>query len=180
MATLSTRMTDLATRVATECKAIRTLLNGNAADNSALLTTAKGNLVAAINEVKAQANSLAASGGATVNDAASSSTTQTYSIDKIKASLTDLGASVKADILGGAGAAFDTLKELQDLLTGEQSAIDAINQALGSRVRFDTAAQGLTTTQQANARTNIGALSTVEIGNPDTNFVTVFESGLAS
>ena len=56
MATLQVRLQDLATRIATEVKALRTLLNGNAADNSALITTVKTNLVAAINEVKTQAN----------------------------------------------------------------------------------------------------------------------------
>ena len=51
MATLASRITDLATRIATECKSLRTLLNGNAADLSALTTTAKTNLVAAVNEL---------------------------------------------------------------------------------------------------------------------------------
>lgn len=178
MSTLQTRLQDLATRVATECKAIRTLINGNAADNSALITTAKTNLVAAINEVKAQANSLAASGGATINDSSTTSATQTYSIDKIKSEISSTATSVKNEILGGAGAAYDTLKELQDLLTSEQSAIDAINTALGNRVRFDVNTQGLTSLQKQNARTNIDAYGSSELGNPDTNFVTTFESGL--
>lgn len=176
MATLAVRLGDLATRIATECKSIRTLLNGNAADNTALITTAKNNLVAAINEVKTQVNALGS--GVTINDSATSSSTATYSIDKIKSSIADTAAAVKTEILGGAGAAYDTLKELQDLLTGEQTAIDAINTALGNRVRTDTAAQGLTSVQKQNARTNIDAYGSVEIGNPDTNFVTTFESGL--
>lgn len=50
---LATNVTDLATRVATEAKSLRTLLNGNNPDLSALTTTAKANLVAAINEVAA-------------------------------------------------------------------------------------------------------------------------------
>jgi hypothetical protein len=50
---LATNITDLATRVATEAKALRTLINGNAADLSSLTTTAKTNLVAAINELDA-------------------------------------------------------------------------------------------------------------------------------
>ena len=44
---LVTRLTDLSTRIATEVKALRTLINGNAADLSALTTTNKTNLVAA-------------------------------------------------------------------------------------------------------------------------------------
>jgi hypothetical protein len=48
---LATNLSDAFTRVATESKALRTLLNGNTADLTALNTTAKNNLVAAINEV---------------------------------------------------------------------------------------------------------------------------------
>ena len=47
MATLVTRIGDLATRIATENKALRTLLNGNLSDLTSLSTTAKTNLVAA-------------------------------------------------------------------------------------------------------------------------------------
>lgn len=49
---LSTNVSNLATRIATEVKAIRTLVNGNAADLSSLTTTEKSNLVAAVNELK--------------------------------------------------------------------------------------------------------------------------------
>lgn len=53
---LITNLQDLATRIASECKSIRTLTNGNAADLTALNTVAKSNLVAAINEVLAALN----------------------------------------------------------------------------------------------------------------------------
>ncbi len=177
MATLQTRLQDLATRISTEVKALRTLLNGNAADNSALITTTKTNLVAAINEVKAQANSLAASGGATINDASSDSTTQTYSITKIVTSIAEARAAVKAEILGGAGAAFDTLKELEDLLTTSGSDLAALTTAMGNRVRFD-AAQALTAPQKVQANANMGSLSLVQSGDPDANLVAIFEAGL--
>jgi len=177
MATLQTRLQDLATRISTEVKSLRTLLNGNAADNSALITTSKTNLVAAINEVKAQANSLAASAGATINDASNASTTQTYSISKILTSISEGQAAVKAEILGGAGAAFDTLKELEDLLTTSGSDLAALTTALGNRLRFD-AAQALTAPQKAQANTNLGSLSLAQSGDPDTNLVAVFEAGL--
>jgi hypothetical protein len=49
---LSTNVSNLATRIATEVKALRTLVNGNVADLSSLDTTAKSNLVLAINEIK--------------------------------------------------------------------------------------------------------------------------------
>jgi len=50
---LASRITDFATAVGTALKSTRTLVNGNAADLSALTTTNKTNLVAAINEVNA-------------------------------------------------------------------------------------------------------------------------------
>lgn len=177
MATLQVRLQDLATRVATEVKALRTLLNGNAADNSALITTNKTSLVAALNEVKAQANSLAASGGATINDASNSSATQTYSINKINTSIAEARAAVKAEILGGAGAAYDTLQELKDLLDGAETDLTSLTTALGNRVRFD-AAQSLTAPQKAQANTNIGSVSLVQAGDPDTDLVAAFEAGL--
>src|SRR5687768_13957634 len=59
------QVSNLATQIATTVKANKVLINNNAADLSALTTTAKGNLVAAINEVRA----LAASGSATTLDA---------------------------------------------------------------------------------------------------------------
>ncbi|WP_312084690.1 hypothetical protein [Brevundimonas sp.] len=177
MATLQVRLSDLATRIATEVKALRTLINGNAASNIALITTAKGNLVEAINEVKTQANSLAASGGATINDASNSSATQTYSITKIRTSIAEAQAAVKAEILGGAGAAYDTLQELKGLLDGATGDLSALTTALGNRVRFD-AAQSLTAAQKIQGNANLGSLSLADAGNPDTNLVTIFEAGL--
>ena len=50
---LASRITDFATAVGTALKSTRTLVNGNVADLSALNTTNKTNLVAAINEVNA-------------------------------------------------------------------------------------------------------------------------------
>lgn len=67
---LATNVQDLATRVATEAKALRTLINGNSPDLSALTTTAKGNLVAAVNEVVA-----AVADASGIDDGAISTTT---------------------------------------------------------------------------------------------------------
>lgn len=50
---LVTQLQNLATRIATETKSLRTMINGNVADLSALTTTSKSNLVSAINEVYA-------------------------------------------------------------------------------------------------------------------------------
>ena len=84
---LSSNVGALATRIGQEFKALRTLINGNAADLSALTTTAKTNLVAAINEVKA---SVAAT--SSINDG-TTATTSTWSSSKINTSLTGKAAS---------------------------------------------------------------------------------------
>lgn len=178
MATLQVRLQDLATRIATECKSIRTLLNGNAADLSALATTAKTNLVAAINELKSDLSTLESAGGAVINDASSDSSTQTWSIDKIIQELNDTAAAVKTELLGGAGTAYDTFKELQDLLEDDATAISAINTALSNRLRFD-AAQSLSSPQKAQGCANLGAAALADTGTLDTNFVAVFETGLS-
>lgn len=71
MASLETRLRDLATDIATKIKATRLLVNNNAADLAALTTTAKTNLVAALNEVRALAVAKADPLGFTPVDAAS-------------------------------------------------------------------------------------------------------------
>lgn len=152
---------NLAVRIATECKALRTLVNGNAADLSSLTTTAKSNLVAAINEVKALANS---AGG--ISDGTTATGT-TWSSQRIN----DYVATQVSAILGGAGAAFDTLREIQLALEADDTDIAGILTALGNRVRFDST-QSLTTPQQAQACANIG------VGDPETNFVAVFTAAL--
>lgn len=167
---LATRLSDLATAVGTAIKASKTLINGNAADLSALNTTAKSNLVAAVNEV----HGMAASGGAAINDAASSSLTETYSIDKIKSEDAANRAALKAEILGAAGAAYDTLEELKAYADSGQAA-DLT--ALANRVRVD-APQGLTNPQKLQARDNIDVYSKAEIGDPEQNLVTVFNAAL--
>lgn len=166
MATMQTRLTDLVTRVATEFKAIRTLINGNAANLSGLTTTNKTSLVAALNELKSAL-------GASINDAAPSTTT-TYSSDKI----VGLINSAVSSLVASAPGALDTLDELAAALGDDANFAATVSTALGNRVRTDTALQGLDVTQQSNARANIGAYGSAEIGNPDTDFVTVFTNGL--
>jgi len=112
---MTTNVQNLAVRVATECKAIRTLLNGNAADLAGLNTTAKGNLVLAVNELKAAILALPAP-STVINDAATNSGT-TWSSTKISAQVT---SAINA-VLGGAPAALDTLKELADALANDAS-----------------------------------------------------------
>lgn len=171
---LVTRVQDLATRIATECKALRTLINGNAADLTALTTTAKTNLVAALNEVKGIADSAAsaAAGAATINDGTTSSSS-VWSSTKVS---TEITAALNA-LTTGAPGALDTLDELAAALGDDANFASTITTALGNRVRVD-AAQSFSAPQQAQARSNIGAQDAATIGDPDTNFVTTFNTGL--
>ncbi|MCX7790646.1 MAG: hypothetical protein N2378_08400 [Chloroflexaceae bacterium] len=160
---LATRIESLVIRVAQEFNDVRAKA-GNLAN---LTTTDKSNLVAAINELKA------AVVASNVIDDAHVATTTTYSSSKIVALLDAL----KAEILGGADAAYDTLVEIQQLLQNGTSGLDALLAAVNKRVRFD-AAQSLTATEQQQARNNIGAVAASDIGNTDTDFVAVFVGAL--
>lgn len=64
MTTLENNLSDLSTRVASEVKSLRTIINGNQGNLAALTTTAKASLVAAINELDEAIDTL--SGGTTV------------------------------------------------------------------------------------------------------------------
>ena len=167
---LATNITDLATRVATEAKALRTLINGNVADLSSLNTTAKSNLVAALNELKA---AIDAADGAAISDTTTTTTT-TWSSSKINTQIT----SAIAAVINSAPTALDTLDELAAALGDDANFASTVTTALGSRVRTDTAAQGLNSTQQSNARTNIAAASATDVGNTATDFVATFNAGL--
>ena len=164
MSTLIVRISDLATRMATECKSLRTLVNANGADLSALTTTQKASLVAAINELKTALDALGTP--ITISDS-TSSTTQVWSSIKVASEIT----AAKNALTNGAAAALDTLSELAAALGNDANFASTITTALGYRLRFD-AVQTLTTGQKTQACANLG------IGEPDTDFVTTFNSGL--
>lgn len=129
-------------------------------DLTALPTTAKDNLVAAIAEIYTLAQ---AGGGAAIDDAAGNGdTTVVWSADKVFDAIEAAKVATKNELLDGAGGAYDTFKELQDLLVGNDDAVAALTTAVGNRVRFDQA-QVLTSEQQGFARGNIGAASAAEV-----------------
>lgn len=167
---LSTNIADLATRVATEAKALRTLINNNAIDLSGLTTSAKSNLVAAINELQAEINNIDA-GGAIDDDVTGPHTT--WSSSKVSGEIT--GAI--NDLVNGAPGALDTLEELAAAIGDDADFAGTVTTALGNRVRVD-AAQSFTAPQQSQGRDNIGAASAAAVGDTETNFVAIFEAGL--
>lgn len=169
---LATNIANLAVRAATESKALRMLINGNLADLAALTTSDKRNLVAAINEVLAVAEG-ASGGGAAIDDATPRSTT-VYSSSKTESVV----ATAVAELVGGAPEALDTLKELADALAADQEVVDGVLTALALRVRVDVP-QALAAPQQLQARANIGAVSAVDVGDVDTDFVAAYQAALA-
>lgn len=91
-------------------------------------------------------------------DDAQASATKTYSSQKVDSQITAAKKAVKDDLLGGAGEAYDTLKELADALVTNKDAITALQQIAQGHVQFDKA-QSLNDEQKKQARANIGALS---------------------
>ncbi len=164
---MQTRLESLVLRLAVEFKTIY----GQVGTLANLSTTDKTNLVSSINELRSQFLNLP--GSSVIDDANAAGTVTTFSASKI----TTLLDALKADLLGGADAAFDTLKELQTAILNDQTGISALLTAVDKRVRFD-AVQALTAQEQEQARDNIGAVSVLDIGNANTDFVAAFEAAL--
>ena len=121
---LSTNVTSLATRIATEFKTIRTLISGSGTGDVSGLNTTATNLVAAVNEVKVTADA-AAGGGTSINDAATNST-DAWSSSKINA---EIAAAVNG-LIAGAPGALDTLNELAAAVNDDASFASTVTAAL--------------------------------------------------
>ena len=171
---LESRIIALAQAVGTDVKAL-TAAQGSL---SALGTTTKTSLVAAINELKTALDN-AVTGGVTINDAAGDGATGvTWSADKIVDAIEVAKTAVKNDLTAGAAAALDTLSELAAALNNDPAFAATIAAEIANRVRFD-AAQTLTQPQMAQARANIGAQSAAAIGDPDHDFVADYTAAKA-
>lgn len=163
--TMETRLTALAQAIGADVK----ILRDRQGDLTSLSTAAKGNLVAAINEIFA----LVGAGGVQINDSAGNGDTGvTWSADKIFDTIELAKAAVKSDLIGGASAALDTFKELQDALGNDPTFAATISTALTKRVRID-AVQTLTTAERLQACQNIG------IGDPEADFVAAYNTAKA-
>jgi hypothetical protein len=69
-----------------------------------------------------------------------------------------------ASLVDSAPAALDTLNELAAALGDDANFATTTSTALGNRLRVDTAAQGLTSTQKSNAKTNLGLATVASTG----------------
>lgn len=162
--TTTQRIIALATAIGTDIKALIT----KQGDLTTLSTTAKGNLVAAINELY----SLAGSAGAIDDVAGDGTTNKTWSANKIFDTIEAAKTAVKNDLTNGAAAALDTLSELASALNNDPNFASTIATGLGNRVRFD-AAQTLSGAEKLQACENIG------IGDPDYDFLTDYNTAKA-
>ena len=162
---LETRIIALAQAIGTDVKTL-TIKQG---DLTSLSTTAKGNLVAAINEL----HGAVGGAGAQINDTAGNGDTLvTWSADKIYDTIEAAKLAIKNELVNGASAALDTLSELASALNNDPSFAATIATELGNRVRFDSV-QTLTTAQKLQACTNIG------IGDPERDLAAAYATAKA-
>lgn len=170
---LDTNLQNLATALGADVKAVRQWINGNLADLSTLTTTTKASLVAAINEVDSAVDALSsAEGGATINDAAAS-TTQVWSSQK---TTTEISTAVSA-LVDSAPATMDTLNEISAALQDDPNVITAIQNGLAQRVAVT--AQTFTGPEKTQALANIGAVAAADVGNTATDYVAVYNTAKA-
>jgi len=184
MATLETRLRDLATAIGTQAKALKTLINGNAADLSALTTTAKTNIVAAINElVTSIAGKQAALGFTPIDAATKGAANGVASLDgtgkvpsaQLPAFVDDVLEYANFAALPGAGTAgliyvtIDTNKTWR----WSGSAYVEISASPGST---DAVTEGATNLYFTNAR--VDARLPTTLGTVDTDFAGVFTAAL--
>jgi hypothetical protein len=185
MATLEARVTALAQAVGMDVKTLTRAIG----TLSGLNTTAKLNLVAAINEVQVTASNSKDAIGTLSGLTTTAKTNLVAAINEVKAQIgsldltsiiddtalagdTDVAYSadkvlsllgaLETKVMGGiAPETLDTIKELADFLKDNTVAGGLVEQ-LGNRVRVD-AAQTFDAGQQSQARANIGAASATSV-----------------
>ena len=152
--TLNQQIQALATQVGSD---VKTLI-AKQGDLSTLTTSQKASLVLAINELKSAISQIDIS---KVIEDGQTAADKTWSSNKILSEITTKCNEVKNALLGGAGDAYDTLKELADLITDNKELIDSLQELAGAHIRYD-AAQKLSPGQKLQARSNIGAADYAE------------------
>ena len=163
--TLETKIIALAQAIGTDVKTLTT----KQGDLTSLSTTAKGNLVAAINELY----TMAGSAGATIDDnAGDGATAVVWSADKVYDAIEAAKIAVTNSLTNGAAAALDTLSELAAAIGDDPNFAATIATEIGNRVRYD-AVQTLNTAQKLQACTNIG------VGDPESDLAGAYATAKA-
>lgn len=174
IAKLYTRINELATAIGIAIKVIK----DSVGDLSGLSTTDKTSVVSAINEldtsIKTKSNlTLDTVRVELINDIEAPSTTSTYSSSKIEDKITEAveagKIAVKNSILDGAEDAYDTLKEIQEIIKQDETATASLLEAVNNRLKINERME-LTTEQKDFVASSLGF--------EDVNFVETFESAL--
>lgn len=158
MAVLTQSINDGFVQITTLLKQVNTTLKGNQGDLTKLNTADKTSLVNALNEVKGLIGSISS-----INDS-QTTTSNTWSAVKISNEIT----TAITNLINGADASSDTLKDLADKIT-------ALVQADSNLVSAGQP-QSFTAQQKAQARNNIDVYSKAEVGDINTNFVTTINT----
>lgn len=168
---LATRLTDLAVAVGTDIKQIKVWLFGSSSGSlSDLQTTAKGSIVAAINEARTTGGSgTPPNASETVVGVVELATlaevaTGTDSTRAVTAAaVRQERNALKTEILGGATGAFDTLMELKALVDGAEESADI--------TALTTVVGGKADKSEIYTRT--------QLGDPDTDFAAAYATAKA-
>lgn len=176
MATTEDRLRAFAQGIGLEFKALILKMG----DLTALTTTNKTTLVAAINEIVANA---IAGGSVTIDDTAGDGTVdKVWSANKVHDAIVEAMATVKAELINGAPELLNTFKELADEMALDKTFAAALATGLGNRVRVDET-QTFTLLQKSTGRDNIGAASAADlsdlsnaIGATDVDYVAIFQT----
>lgn len=158
MAVLTQSINDGFAQITTLLKQVNNTLKGNQGDLTKLSTTDKTSLVNALNELKTTIDNKIS-----INDS-QTTTANTWSATKISNEITQ----AITNLINGADASSDTLKELADKITALAQADNGLVSASQS--------QAFTEQQKAQARSNIDVYSKAEIGDINTNFVTTINT----
>lgn len=213
---LVTQVSDLATRIGTEFKTVRTEIDAidSGATNLAATLSASNTIITSdtgtdatipatdgtnagvmtptmltkLNGIEAAADVTDAGNVASTIHGATAKTTP-VSADELalidsaasnvlkRITYSNLSSAIVALITDSAPGTLDTLNELAAALGDDPDFAATTATALGLRLRFD-ASQTLDGAQKTQGQANLGVYSTTQIGDPTTNFVTVFEAAL--
>ena len=158
MAVLTQSINDGFAQITTLLKQVNNTLKSNQGDLTKLSTADKTSLVNALNELKTTIDNKTS-----INDS-QTTTANTWSATKISNEI----ATAITNLINGADASSDTLKELADKIT-------ALSQADNGLVSTSQP-QAFTEQQKSQARSNIDVYSKAEIGDINTNFVTTINT----
>ena len=155
MSTFQSNTSDLATRIKGDIVTLHGAINGSPTtagedtsmiDLSGLNTSAKTNLVAAINEILANVSALVDDSGTGADDLWSASQIISF-----------VGMQI-SNLVNGAGSALDTLQELSAALGNDANFATTVSDQLATKATIDT------------------TFTRTELGDPTTDFVAVYDA----